>query len=393
MINKVVYINYQSITDKYCTDYYLNECIDNGLIVEYWDVSKLYFPNNPNNHYDLNDVNKFNSVQIYSLRELKNKLLLTTINSTFFITNITYEFRVWKLFRLLTVFNCKLGFFARGMFPMPERNISSKISRTILSFNFKKIIGAFKNIIAKQLKKNNYIKTFDVIFRAGSEGGRTIGIGSEYDLKTGHIVEINFFDYDKYLLVLNTPVSSSDDYCVFLDVYLPHHPDIAILGIETVNSDIYYSQLNNYFDYIEKTYNLKVVICAHPKAHKYKTENPFCGRKIVFNQTCEFVKDSKFAITNYSTSISFPILFKKPIFFITCEAEKKIMYDLYETTLYLSKVLNCTVSQFDLVNSTKSNELYVDKELYNDYLYKYLTSKESKNRMSSEIFIEIILKL
>lgn len=390
MIEKIVFINYQPITPKYYSDFYFKECINNGLGVEYWDVTKLYFPNTKfGESYNFMTT----IIKIASFRELKNKLSSTDIDSTLFITNITYEFRVWKLFRILTICNCNLAFFARGMSPSPEKMVSSKIVKVILSFSLRTIMSAIKSRLAILLKNYRIIKTYDFVFRAGSKGGITIGAGYEYDLKAGKVIEINYFDFDKYLKVIKEVKCIEEDYCVFLDVYLPHHPDIQLIGINTVDPDIYYSQLNNYFDYIEKTYAVNVVICAHPKAIKYQSHNPFSGRKIVFNKTCEFVKDAKFAITNYSTSISFPILFRKPIFFITCEAEREKMFDLYETSLYLGKVLNSKVSYFDKIELENINELCFDFDLYNDYLYKYLTSKESENRLTSEIFIETILKL
>lgn len=390
MIKKIVHINYQPISPKYYSDFYLEECLDNGFDVEYWDISKLYFPN-----VKFIESNNFNTtvLKISSFKGLKSALLVTNIESALFITNLTYEFRVLKLFRILTIFDCNLACFARGVIPSPEKNISSKVANVILSFSLRRIMSAFKSRVAILLKKYKIIKNYDFIFRAGSKGSIAIGAGYEYDLKAAKVIEINYVDYDKYLKVQNETRSIEHDYCVFLDVYLPHHPDIQITNIDTVDAELYYSQLNNYFDYIEKTYNLNVVICAHPKAIKYQSENPFSGRKIVFNQTCEFVKDAKFAMTNYSTSMSFPILFRKPIFFITCEAEKEKMFDLHETTLYFGIVLNSRVTHFDKIEFENISELTIDEELYTDYLYKYLTSEESNNRFSSDIFIETILKL
>jgi hypothetical protein len=390
VIKKVVYINYQSISEKYCTDYYLFECLENGLNVEYWDVSNLYFPES--SFQTLENANikllKFNS-----LFDFKTEIISNNIDSTLFITNITYEFKVWRLFRVLTSCNCKLAFFARGMFPVPSRKVSSKILKLILTIDFKKIRQVFRSYLALFFKKHKIIKTYDLIFRAGSEGGSTTGIGYHYDLNTSKIVEINYFDYDKYLKVSKESSIFQEDYCVFLDVYLPYHPDVQMMGIKTVSADSYYENLNKYFDFVEKTYNTNVVVCAHPKAQKYKSQNPFNGRKIVFNKTCELVKEAKFAITNYSTSISFPILFKKVIFLISSNEEKEKMLDLYETTIHLGQILNSNVTQFDREDTYSINNFSIDNELYKDYIYKYLTSKESENRFSSEIFIQTILNL
>lgn len=355
----------------------------NILRIYFWET--LYFPEIINS-----DVIVY---KLSSFKELKNKILSIDNSVTLFVTNITYEFSVWRLFYILKKFNCQLAFFARGMYPVPEKNTSSKFFQVILSLSFKRINNAFKNRIALFLKKNKIVKTLDIVFKAGSKGAITIGVGYQYDMKESKVVEVNYFDYDKYLKVTRGNTFLKDDYCVFLDVYLPYHPDVGMLGIETVNAENYYRNLNRYFDFIEKTYSLHVVICAHPKAIGYQSENPFNGKKIVFNETCEFVKEAKFAITNYSSSISFPILFKKPILFISSKEEKEKMFDLHETTLFLGSFLNCNVSQFDDIDDLSIVDFLIDDKSYEDYKYNFLTSKESENRFSSEIFIETISKM
>ncbi|MCC9071728.1 hypothetical protein LNQ49_09065 [Flavobacterium sp. F-65] len=389
MIKKVVYINYQPITPKYFSDYYLGECIENGLNVEYWDVTNLFF-----SEINFVESNYFETtvIKMSSLKELNKRLSTMDISSTFFITNINYEFRVWRLYRILTSFNCKLAFFARGMYPTPKVKVSSKVIKLLSNFEFKRILNGLKNKLSIILKKYNIIKTYDFVFRAGSEGGNTF-YGNTFDLKKGKVIEINYFDYDKYLNLINDNEVVKEDYVVFMDQYLAYHPDVAICGLKYVDADVYYTELNNFFNVIEKKYNTSVVIAAHPKAIGYKTNNPFENRKIVFDKTSELVKDSKFALTHHSTAISFPILFKKPIVLLNSDELKKAMPDLYDLTNFIGDCLSAEVVNFDRFDINKELDLYVDIEKFNDYKYKYLSSVESENQLSSEIFIKTILKL
>lgn len=392
MINKIIFINYQPFTSKYYADYYLQDCINKQLEVEYWDLSKLYFPN-----VSFSEGNEFNIEvkQINTLKELRVNINNNNNLTTIFITNITYEFRVWKFFRILTLYKCKLIFFARGMYPMPNKSTSSKITEVVLNLNFTRIILAIKNKMSILFKKYKLIKSYDVVFRAGSEGGLTIGYGSDFDLKHAKIVEINYFDYDNYLSVINNnPKPQIDgEYCVFLDQYLAFHPDIAICGLKNVNPIIYYSELNNYFKFIELKYNLKVVIAAHPKATGYKTNNPFLGREIIFDKTCELVKDSNFVLTHHSTAISYPILFNKPIIFLNSDELENKMPDLYDLTIYLGDYLNCKVVNFDKFEDKKDLNLMVDTIKYNGYINKYLSSTATQKKISSEIFIDKIMSI
>lgn len=386
-MKKVIYIGYQPITTKFYFDFYVDKCLDNGIEVEYWDISKLYFPS-----INFDVIFDFNGVKyIKSFRELKALLTLTEINSTIFITNITYEFKVWRLYSLLSSFKCIHAFFGRGQFPAPKKTLTYKIWEVFLSLNYRRIVNGFKKMLGIVLIYFKIIKKYNVIFRAGSAGYITEGVNNLFDSKNGKIIDVNYFDYDKYLECINGKPLFEKTYCVFLDEYLPYHPDFSMFGIKTVKADNYYSQLNKFFDLIEIKFNISVIIAAHPKALRYSSENPFMGRMTVLNKTCELVKDAKFVMTHHSTSISFPILFKKPIFFITSQAQKKRMHPLYKLTLYLGKFLNCKVIHFDDFNERDNLNCFVDIEKYDNYKYMYLTSKESENKQSSEIFIEEIL--
>tara|TARA_R110002050_G_scaffold237905_1_gene374002 strand:+ start:12057 stop:13223 length:1167 start_codon:yes stop_codon:yes gene_type:complete len=388
MIKKVIYIGYQPITSKFYSDYYIDMCIRKGLEVEYWDISKLYFPK-------LNFAIPFDFAGIKNIKsfsELKAFLSSVEVKSTVFISNITYEYRVRRLFILLSTFNCTIAFFGRGMFPAPDKTDTSKILEVILRFDFKRIVTGLKNKVATMLKQYEIVKPYDFIFRAGSEGVKTIGFGYQLELQKSKIIDLNYFDYDKYSESINGIQIIEKVNCVFLDEYLPYHPDFVMLGIKTVTAETYYSQLNRFFDFIESKYNISVIIAAHPKAHKYKSENPFNGREIVFNRTCELVRDAVFVMTHYSSSISYPVLFKRPILFLTSQSQKITMPYSHELTLYLGKFLNSSVIHFDSYNG-EDITLKVDIEKYEDYKYKYLTSKESENRQSSEIFIEAIVQI
>lgn len=389
MIDKVIYINYQAITKKYYYDYYLKDCIDNGLDVEYWDVSKWFYPSLEFH----SDVDFSNINYIKSNSELKRLLSTKNINSTFFITNINFNFKVLRLFITLSSFKCTLAFFGRGMLPDAPQKYKSKVIKALLSLNFKKLINPLKNKSTILFKKYKIVKPLDFLFQAGSEGAKGVGFGSFYDLKYATIININYFDYDKFLSVNQNEVLVENKYCVFMDQYLAHHPDIPMSGLKNVNAEIYYSDLNSFFGNIEKKYNLKVVIAAHPKATKYLTHNPFEGRKIIFEKTCELVKDSTFVLTHHSTAISFPILFEKPIIFINSQVLLDAMPGLYDLTIFFAKYLNSELVDLDNFDENKDFNLVIDKEIYTSYKYKFLSSEGSEGKLTSQIFIETLFSL
>ena len=390
-MQKVIYISYLPLTKKRYYDFYLDFLSENGKDIEYWDLGNLYFPNlnlQLKDTVDLSYVKRF-----HSLKNMDIALRQQDINNTLFIVMITYEGRVISLFRLLTIHKCKLAFFARGMYPIPPNNITNKLKRILKKIEVIKIIkyfqNYFQNIIAYSYKQFGLVKTYDIVFQAGSQGSMTIGVGQNFDIKKSRIVNINYFDFDKYLQHKTGKPIVDGPYCVFLDEYLPFHPDDLMLNNKSIPAEPYYMELNKFFDMIERKMHLKVVIAAHPKASGYEKENPFCGREIFFDKSCELVRDTRFAMSHHSTSISFPILFNKPLLFLTSKNQKEITPGFYNHTKFLSLTLNSPLIYFDSCKY-KDIILTVDENIYNNYKYCYLTSEESEHNLSKNIYYEYI---
>ena len=57
MIDKVIYIGYQPLTEKVVEDFYFNELIKNQIKVEYWDLTKIFF------QIKLNDLIKSENIK------------------------------------------------------------------------------------------------------------------------------------------------------------------------------------------------------------------------------------------------------------------------------------------------------------------------------------------
>ncbi len=134
---------------------------------------------------------------------------------------------------------------------------------------------------------------------------------------------INHPDYEKYLGIIQSNENPliEGKYIVFLDQYYPKHPTLKTENPE-VDFDVlaqpYYESLNSFFDKIEMQYKCRVIIAGHPIAN-YE-HNPFGGRQIIYYKTAELVSASIGVLMHYSFSVSFPILFNKPLCLITNKA-------------------------------------------------------------------------
>ncbi|GGF08120.1 hypothetical protein [Flavobacterium limi] len=390
MISKVVFIGYQPLTEKTKEDFYFQNLKDKNIEIEYWDLSEIYFKGILNNQLKDNFIFKINSFSVLeSFIKRQNRL------DTLFLSNITFEYRVLTLYRILSKYKCKTSFFARGA--LPFHVATSRIGNVFLKFqkalDINLLLVFLKNKYAYFLKKSGIVKPHDLIFRAGINGIETIGVGSDIENKTSKIIDINSFDYDKYVKTKDSERLLINKYCVFLDEYFPFHPDFEMLKIKTIQPKEYYENLNRFFDLLEKKFNVEVVIAAHPKADKYREKDFFNKRKSFFNKTAELTRNSEFVIAHCSTSISFAVLNMKPILTLTSDSIKDIMPNYYNLIAHFSKILNSHMVNIDEIESA---EIVLDKPnciRYSEYTYRYLTSVKSQNLVSSEIFTETILSL
>jgi hypothetical protein len=384
--NKVVYVRYLPLTKAIYTDLYFKELLDNNIQVDYLDVTSIFFKDKKNaDSYEFSNIIKVNSYN-----ELEGYLKKQDIRNTLFISIMTFEWRVFKLYRIFTKFNLKLGVFARGVFPTGE-DVSkrSKIERIFRAVNFQRLKLFLGNTLALQAKKMGFLKPYDYIFKAGKFGYWALGLGSEIDFDSAKTIEVNTVDYDRFLHHKKLPAVSESEYIVFLDQYLPYHPDVMYLNIQTVEPEPYYKEMNHFFDRIEIVTGQKVVIAAHPKAELYKEFNPYNNRAIFFNQSDDLVRKASVVLTHASTAISFPICYKKKIFLLMSDYLYKIFPEYQPTVSSIVGACGATLIMMD-----KEDEIIINQEinvdLYQDFKYKYLTSKESEQQFSKDIFIDFM---
>jgi len=365
-------------------DFYMDYLLEKKINIEYWDVSSIYFKG----VNFLDGISRDYVKKINSLEDLEVKLKNTDILNASFIININYQIIVLKLFRILSKYKCKLLFFARGILPSPyygKRKIFPRIINNLCHYRLKLLPARIYNkIILILYKKLRLIKDFDVVFAAGDIAARLYKNKSE-------VVRVNYFDYDNYLTVVHNKRLIEDRYCVFLDDCYLSHPDLNMFKMKTINPDMYCQSLNSFFRNIEEKYGLSVVIASHPKAN-YTDSGVFDKRNIIGGKTPDLVKDCEFAVTHMSSSVSYAVLYKKPVIFIyTNEIQQFYGHTFFPLTMQFAKELSCNVYNIDAIrNKDEISFNAVDAEKYEAYKYNYLVSKESEGRLSKDIFMGYI---
>jgi hypothetical protein len=386
IFDKVVYIRYFPLTKAIYTDLYFNELVQNDIKVEYLDITDLFYPD----RVSTEEFDFQGTIKLTTYEQITSYLENQDIENTLFISIMTFEWRVFRLFRLFTQFNLKLGVFARGVFPSSTvENKKSKVFEIIKSISFERVTAFFQNKFSVYAKKTGLIKSYDYIFKAGEYGFWGLGIGSEIDIISATIIEVNTVDYDQYLVHKKSPLVGDEQYIVFLDQYLPYHPDASYFKIKTVEPVPYFREVNDFFDKLELATGKKVIIAAHPKAEQYKQINPYNNRSISFNKSNDLVKGASLVLTHASTAVCFPICYEKKIVLLVSDYLNEILPHFLVVAKSLENACDATLLAMDKIEEITISES-IDLNKYNDFKYKYLTSKVSENQLSKDIFINFL---
>ncbi len=384
--NKIIYIRYNALTQKVYNDFYFNEVESIGLKVEYWDVSSLFFKTIPGVE-DSSYLTK--KIKFNTYKEIEEQLKSErSLDKCLFISIMSFDQLIIKLYKLLTKYNCNLGVFGRNVLPFGA-NTNMSIIDYLKKINIKRISNFIKFQLLLKYLKNGKIKKYDYVFLAGNYGWRGIGRINQTDINNSIKININSDDYDACTMLSNK-IDSTNKYILFLDEYLPLHPDTILLGIKTIKPNDYYPELNKYFDFVEKKYGLPIIIAAHPKALKYHNKNYFNGRQVLFNQTAALTKDALFVIAHDSTSVNYPIYFNKIIHFITSNNIMNDITEVHWNTLNFAKYLGCNYQYFDNYNDMFNIVEELPIRNYEQFKLDFHTSPQTENKKTVEIFLNFL---
>ena len=383
MINKIVYFRYLPLTEKVYRDFYMQEIVDAGFDVEYWYLPFVISVPSGIEYYN-NGCVKI----VSSYKELNKRLKHEDKEHTLFISIQTYTWSVLRLFWVMSRNKCKLSVFGKNMIPTPFKAKASSILQCSPSLIVKRIL----NRLALFLKKCGVVKSYEVLFISGQMGVNAYGYRTSREMHISKHILINGDDYDRAMSLKSGMRILEDNYIVFIDTCLPLHPDLKICNMDAMNPDVYYKELNLFFDKIEKETGLKVVIAAHPKALIYKEKDFFEGRNVIYGKTAELIRDSELVLFHNSTSIGYAVCFDKPIISMVSTSLREGQRDTFESSLCFSEELDTRLVFIDdYCNNNHSgicNELSINREAYDRYKYRYLTNPNTENINSSYLVIQ-----
>jgi|GEM_PF-1053335 len=128
-------------------------------------------------------------------------------------------------------------------------------------------------------------------------------------------------DYDLYLEQRERLPPAEPGLAVFLDEFLPSHPDYALLGERPpVTPENYFPALRSLFDAIELQYGIHTAVAVHPSAAAgYEQAAPFGVREMRRGATGEMVFKAGLVFCHCSTSVDFAVMVRKPVIFLVTD--------------------------------------------------------------------------
>jgi hypothetical protein len=189
------------------------------------------------------------------------------------------------------------------------------------------------------------------------------------------------FDYEVYRRLNgvsdNTNESTDGPFAVYLDEDVTGHEDNVEMGLAApASSDEYYPSLSRFFDRYESVSGHRIIIAAYPGRESSQLNKQFRDREICYNQTAKLVKNASIIFAHASTAISFAVLWKKPIIFLT---SKQILKSWYQPWIEAPQILlKAPLINIDSSASFILSDLpFIDLLSYDQYVKAFIKATNS----------------
>jgi len=380
---KIIYLSYIRLTDRVSRTWFLNDLVSRGFDIEYWDLVRIM----RENHREYNEIKPIYLKELNSMTELDEQLK-NQVKNVVYVILFPQNNTTLSVYKKLSKLKVKMVYIDWGAMPLylkraPISRIKYIFCKVIHIKNLAEVLESKKIHLLQRL---NIIKKFDIVFASGNS----------LQNKPRHankLVSIPFADYSEYKNVIENSKNKVSGFAVFLDINLPFQSDLSLERMPQIDPIKYYSQLNLFFEKIEKIFNLTVVIAAHPKTEL--NSSYFFGRIVNRLKTAELVRDAEFVISHQSTSISYAILNYKPIIFFYTD-EMKLLYEdsVVSEIKYLANYFDLDALNYESLTKLGVKSLnQVNKKIYDKYIEDFIVSRRSKHLSPSEVFISEVTSL
>ena len=349
--------------------------IANVFPIEVWDLSKI-------DNREGTFVNIEEAISITSFEDFESRLIeLLNGDQIVVVTNMVQS-AYYKFYRILKKYNIPVIDTQKNNFMKyleQKAGLSMHINMP-LKTRLKRILNNIEIVRAVNKKiKYNGVK-FDYLVSAYNFAPEEV-----INYTKTHNVK-----YDEYLKYKDTESPLNFKYILFIDSATCYHP-ADYRDDANFDEAHHLSQLNSYFDIVEKETGLPVVISLHPCSVNHLTNESFHGRRCVYSQTSLYIQHAEFVISFFSTSLINVILAHKPSIIIS---SKEILSSKRRTQQECAFAFAemCKLKTDSLDNPMFSIPV-VDEAKYTWFIDTYLVNRDREDCSNAQMVIDLIKSL
>lgn len=335
-------------------------------------------------HFKKNQINYIKFENYFSLKLIFSGLSVNSVIFFFIYKNEENSFFFDEIKKSKFL---KISMHHTSQIPYHKKNILLSLI-SFKKINIKNNLNRSLKFFKKQEKSDE--KFYDYVVTAGNYPKKNFShIGKK------HIDTISR-DFQIYKIIrLKNNKFQKKNYILYCDDAFGNHPDEKLSTNKNYyyekNIKKFYEELDNFFLKLEKHFNLKVLIAAHPKRNSFK-DKIFSNREYYVNQTCELTLNAKFLIGTISTSMIYGVMTKKPIIIISSKNIKDQSYrngifkwakDLETKAIDISKD-NLQTEELIKLSKLKNNLAY--KRIYDEFICNF---SEDVNSIWDKILNEL----
>lgn len=397
---KIVIIMHSELAQRWL-DYFCLDTLNEEFDLEYWDCSDFVLPGF---HFD-KKIERDYVRKIHSNFDLWSHLFRLP-KDTLISNDVHFNKSNYLFHKILSHYFPKINYI-NFYSNFPDKSNPDGIYKPIRTRE-PYHIGGIK--IVKRLKgylyQNKYIKLAIEYATHWNNAYRDILLTKftddefskmyeKYEIScvVGAKYHINHPDVEAYCHYIKQDAGKNDrgnQYMVYIDQFFPFHPDIKEhfpnLNVEQLAHD-FYASLNKYFERVEKKYQCRVIIAAHPLSNFQS--NLFNGREMVLNRTVQLVGGSIGVLMHSSNALSYAMLFHKPILMLVNGQTEQI--DFFNNPIVnTSKRFNIPMAYMDDVKDVDIHVL--TDEAYKKYISTYFGEIEPDMITPNQVLLKKYLK-
>uniref|UniRef100_UPI0039A5B7CD hypothetical protein n=1 Tax=Ornithobacterium rhinotracheale TaxID=28251 RepID=UPI0039A5B7CD len=356
---KVIVISVEVYTNKTKNKNLQNDFEKNGYEFEYWYIGNLhlYFGHAQS---PLKSATGFKSFK--SISEVEKELISLKGD---FISIIQFPLN-HKTEKILRILHNKAMNIIRIDMNQTISTFGESFNRKdywmgLLKSPRKLIFNLRTKFALKRLEKNGVLAKI-----------KTFQTGTKYSEEFS-ITFDDVYTYNRLQKSDNSYLKLPERFIVFVDNSMPDHPDFKAHGVKTIEAKKYYRKINAFFDKIEKSTGIEVIIAAHPKS-QHKDE--YKHRKIYKGITAELIKSCSAVLNHYSSCIGYTTLFKKPLIYIYTDEfliRGSFLAGILKKMHFQAEYLNALIIN---IEHEKPHIPEINIERYNKFIKEYLLAKE-----------------